>query len=425
MMNYRGMPGYTGANLPNDQYWSTDYKPGMGNPGGTGGGGPQYNMQSASQFAPPNEGGPGNPNGANNMAKPMLPRFNPGFQNNKGPAPLQGYNPNSPAQLDQRAIAADPQGFAQWQREAAAAGYNYGNSGQQGQQGVQSGPPASLLQSFNSLMGGGQQGGYNGSGINPGFQNNKGPAPMQNWGGGPNGQWNGDFSQFANQQQGGYNGSGINPQPYGFGQGGAPTMGTYSPSVQMNQSQAPLAQHLSGLSPVQTGGSAQFNRGYSGDTVQGRQDAWQNQQQAPRQDNYYRRPSMGGDPFNQYGYAGQSPSLGRYQPPMMSNPYDPQGGWLGSGGYSYNIPNSYGSGQWNQFNSTDTANRNFGQTQNQPTLGVNQSVRQGQPQYQSPFASGDPSRSQNLLAYMQGIAQPQQKPQYTQPGAPSQPGPVT
>jgi len=325
MMNYRGMPGYTGANLPNDQYWSTDYKPGMGNPGGTGGGGPQYNMQSASQFAPPNEGGPGNPNGANNMAKPMLPRFNPGFQNNKGPAPLQGYNPNSPAQLDQRAIAADPQGFAQWQREAAAAGYNYGNSGQQGQQGVQSGPPASLLQSFNSLMGGGQQGGYNGSGINPGGMYNR-QGPMQ-------------------------------------------------------------------------------DRGFDGRGG-------------------YNRP-MYNDPYQQYGYAGQSQSLGRYQPPMMSNPYDPQGGWLGSGGYSYNIPNSYGSGQWNQFNSTDTANRNFGQTQNQPTLGVNQSVRQGQPQYQSPFASGDPSRSQNLLAYMQGIAQPQQKPQYTQPGAPSQPGPVT
>lgn len=340
MMNYRGMPGYTGANLPNDQYWSTDYKPGMGNPGGTGGGGPQYNMQSASQFAPPNEGGPGNPGGANNMAKPVLPRFT-------------------------------------------------GNS----------------------------------------FQNNKGPAPMQNWGGGPNGQWNGDFSQFANQQQGGYNGSGINPSPYGFGQGGAPTMGTYSPSVQMNQSQAALAQHLSGLSPVQTGGSAQFNRGYSGDTVQGRQDSWQNQQQAPRQDNYYRRPSMGGDPFNQYGNAGQSQQLGRYQPPMMGNPYDPQGGWTNGGGYSYNIPNSYGSGQWNQFNSTDTANRNFGQTQNQPVLGVNQSVRYGQPspQYQSPFASGDPSRAQNLYAYMQSVSQPQQpqQPRYTQPGSPEQPGPVT
>ena len=167
MMNYRGMPGYTGANLPNDQYWSTDYKPGMGNPGGTGGGGPQYNMQSASQFAPPNEGGPGNPNGANNMAKPMLPRFTGGsFQNNKGMAPLTPFDRqvqgqgSQISQLDQRAIAADPQGFAQWQRDAAAAGYNYGNAGTQGQQHPQGG--------YSSQFANQQQGGYNGSGINPG-----------------------------------------------------------------------------------------------------------------------------------------------------------------------------------------------------------------------------------------------------------------
>lgn len=365
---------------PNAQYQYDNMFRSNSIDGGTGGGG-MYNMQAPSTYAPVNQGGPGNPNGANNMAKPMLPRFTGGsFQNNKGPAPLQGYNPNSPAQLDQRAIAADPQGFAQWQRDAAAAGYNYGNAGAQGQQPTQGGPPASLFQTYNSLMNSGQQGGYNGSGINP--------------------------------------------QPYGFGQGGAPTMGTYSPSVQMNQSQAPLAQHLSGLSPVQTGGSAQFSRGYSGDTVQGRQDAWQNQQQAPRQDNYYRRPNMGGDPFNQYGYAGQSPSLGRYQPPMMSNPNDPSGGWLGGGGYSYNIPNSYGSGQWNQFNSTDRPSRNFGQTQNAGNFALG-NVRYSQPAYQSPFASGDPSRGQNYYAYLSTLGQQPQQPRYTQPGTPDQPGPVT
>ena len=308
------LPGYSAGYNP--QYYNNANLPsgGTGNDymsaGGEGG---QYNMQAPSTYAPVNQGGPGNPNGANNMAKPMLPRFNPGFQNNKGPAPLQGYNPNSPAQLDQRAIAADPQGFAQWQREAAAAGYNYGNSGQQGQQGVQSGPPASLLQSFNSLMGGGQQGGYNGSGINP---------------------------------------------------------------------------------PI------------------------------PREDNYYRRPNMGGDPFNQYGYAGQSPSLGRYQPPMMSNPNDPSGGWLGGGGYAYNIPNSYGSGQWNQFNSTDRPSRNFGQTQNAGNFALG-NVRYSQPAYQSPFASGDPSRGQNYYAYLSTLGQQPQQPRYTQPGTPDQPGPVT
>lgn len=311
------LPGYSAGYNP--QYYNNANLPsgGTGNDYmSAGGAGGQYNMQAPSPYAPVNQGGPGNPGGANNMAKPMLPRFT-------------------------------------------------GNS----------------------------------------FQNNKGPAPLTS-------------------NDVGYNGSGINPQPYGFGQGGAPTMGTYSPSVQMNQSQAPLAQHLSGLSPVQTGGSAQFNRGYSGDTVQGRQDSWQNQQQAPRQDNYYRRPSMGGDPFNQYGYAGQSPSLGRYQPPMMSNPYDPQGGWLGGGGYSYNIPNSYGSGQWNQFNSTDRPSRNFGQTQNAGNFALG-NVRYSQPAYQSPFASGDPSRGQNYYAYLSTLGQQPQQPRYTQPGTPDQPGPVT
>lgn len=255
MMNYRGMPGYTGANLPNDQYWSTDYKPGMGNPGGTGGGGPQYNMQSASQFAPPNEGGPGNPGGANNMAKPVLPRFT-------------------------------------------------GNS----------------------------------------FQNNKGPAPMQNWGGGPNGQWNGDFSQFANQQQGGYNGSGINP--------------------------GNMAQQLQGMNVP--AGFRPSARGFGQSGFGAGQEA-QDQDMMQRQQGY-RRP-MYNDPYQQYGYAGQSQSLGRYQPPMMGNPYDPQGGWTNGGGYSYNIPNSYGSGQWNQFNSTDRASSQFGQSPNTPQMGVNQSVR--------------------------------------------------
>lgn len=290
MMNYRGMPGYTGANLPNDQYWSTDYKPGMGNPGGTGGGGPQYNMQSASQFAPPNEGGPGNPGGANNMAKPVLPRFT-------------------------------------------------GNS----------------------------------------FQNNKGPAPMQNWGGGPNGQWNGDFSQFANQQQGGYNGSGINP--------------------------GNMAQQLQGMNVP--AGFRPSARGFGQSGFGAGQEA-QDQDMMQRQQGY-RRP-MYNDPYQQYGYAGQSQSLGRYQPPMMSDPYNPTGGWTNGGGYSYNIPNSYGSGQWNQFNSTDRASSQFGQSPNTPQMGVNQSVRY-------------PQQSQNYYSSL--LQQQPQQPRYTQPGSPEQPGPVT
>jgi len=156
--------------------------------------------------------------------------------------------------------------------------------------------------------------------------------------------------------------------------------------------------------------------------MQGRQDAWQNQQQAPRQDNYYRRPNMGGDPFNQYGYAGQSPSLGRYIPPMMTNPGDVNA-WNNQGGYAYNIPNSYGSGQWNQFNSRDVAFPNFGQSQNVPTPRLNPG--NPPPSYQSPFGRPDPQRQQNYLAYMMNLAQGgQAQSNSTQPGAPDQPPPV-
>lgn len=228
------------------------------------GGNGMYNMQAPSTYAPVNQGGPGNPNGANNMAKPMLPRFTGGsFQNNKGPAPLA---PNDV--------------------------------------------------------------GYNGGGINP--------------------------------------------------------------------------------------------------------------PQIPREDNYYHNPGsiydairnfrnpnqQPSDPFDRYGYAGQSQQLGRYQPPMMSNPNDPSGGWLGGGGYAYNIPNSYGSGQWNQFNSTDRPNRNFGQSPNAGNFAIG-NVRYRQPTYQSPFAGGDPGRSQNYFAYLSTLGQQPQQPRYTQPGTPDQSGPVT
>lgn len=228
------------------------------------GGNGMYNMQAPSTYAPVNQGGPGNPNGANNMAKPMLPRFTGNsFQNNKGPAPLTPYD--------------------------------------------------------RQMMGG-----YDGSGINPGGMYNR-QGPMQ-------------------------------------------------------------------------------DRGFDGRGG-------------------YNRP-MYNDPYQQYGYAGQSQSLGRYQPPMMSNPNDPGGGWLGGGGYAYNIPNSYGSGQWNQFNSTDRPSRNFGQSPNAGNFAIG-NVRYRQPTYQSPFAGGDPGRSQNYYAYLSTLGQQPQQPRYTQPGTPDQPGPVT
>lgn len=129
-----------------------------------------------------------------------------------------------------------------------------------------------------------------------------------------------------------------------------------------------------------------------------------------------------GDPFNQYGYAGQSPQLGRYIPPMMTNPGDVNA-WNNQGGYAYNIPNSYGSGQWNQFNSRDVAFPQFGQSQNVPTPRLNPGTPP--PSYQSPFGRPDPMRQQNYLAYMMNLAQGgQAQSNSTQPGAPDQPPPV-
>ena len=124
----------------------------------------------------------------------------------------------------------------------------------------------------------------------------------------------------------------------------------------------------------------------------------------------------------QYGYAGQSPQLGRYIPPMMTNPGDVNA-WNNQGGYACNIPNSYGSGQWNQFNSRDVAFPNFGQSQNVPTPRLNPGTPP--PSYQSPFGRPDPMRQQNYLAYMMNLAQGgQARSNSTQPGAPDQPPPV-
>jgi hypothetical protein len=39
-----------------------------------------------------------------------------------------------------------------------------------------------------------------------------------------------------------------------------------------------------------------------------------------------------------FANGGQRPELGRYRPPMMG----PNGGWQDQGGYSYNLPNSFG-----------------------------------------------------------------------------------
>jgi len=87
------------------------------------------------------------------------------------------------------------------------------------------------------------------------------------------------------------------------------------------------------------------------------------------------------DPFNQYGYGAQSPQLGRYVPPMLQDRNNPQS-WGQQGGYAYNIPNSYGSPSWNQFNSTDRAPQDLGQV---PQGGFNRPVPQLSPQDRSPM----------------------------------------
>jgi hypothetical protein len=257
---------------------------------GTGPSNDNYNMGVQSPFSPPNNGGPGNPGTANNMPKPMLPRFQQ-FQNNKGPAPL---NPQDRA-----------------------------------------------MQYFQSVMGG--------AGTSSG-QMNTTPGP----------QW---------------------------------SRGNQAPPGYYEQGQQALQQQWNSLSPQER---ARYD-------------------QATQQ-------RMGGDPFNQYGYAGQSPSLGRYIPPMMTNPGDVNA-WNNQGGYAYNIPNSYGSGQWNQFNSRDVAFPSFGQSPNVPTPRLNPG--NPPPSYQSPFGRPDPQRQQNYLAYMMNLAQGgQAQSNSTQPGAPDQPPPV-
>lgn len=123
-----------------------------------------------------------------------------------------------------------------------------------------------------------------------------------------------------------------------------------------------------------------------------------------------RQGQMGGyqDPFNQYGNAGQSPQLGRYVPPMMNNPNGNNQDWTGGGGYSYNIPNSYGSPQWNQFNSTDRANPSFGQSPGISGGGQGRGYNYPpMPQFNSPYARPDQQRSQQYQQYMMSLAQGQ------------------
>jgi len=149
-------------------------------------------------------------------------------------------------------------------------------------------------------------------------------------------------------------------------------------------------------------------------------------------------PMQSQDTYNIYGAAGQSPQLGRYRPPMMENAENPQDWMGGAGGYSYNIPNSYGSSQWNQFNSTDRPFPRFGQAQPPQFGGTQQGtydphtnryyggpVQQQQPQQQQ----GNPwSALAGLFGFSnpyqmqapQPVPQPQapQPPNATMPGVP-------
>lgn len=55
----------------------------------------------------------------------------------------------------------------------------------------------------------------------------------------------------------------------------------------------------------------------------------------------------------QYNYAMdpfQSSNLGRYVPPTLTNPMGGADKWANTGGYSYNVPNSFGSAYGNSYN---------------------------------------------------------------------------
>lgn len=230
---------------------------------------PQYNMGASSDNAPVNQGGPGNPGGANNLAR--LPRFF-GGQNTKPPAPA-GQSPS--------------------------------------------------------------------------------------WGGGAGGQWNGDFSQFARPPVGQNNKGPAQMNPQVGGNSGI--MNYWNQQGVNSQQQYPThpAFPTPQLPTMQPG-----TGGQNGQRPPGMGLPPFRQQQQQREDMFQPQyPMQSQDPYNIYGAAGQSPQLGRYRPPMMENAENPQDWMGGAGGYSYNIPNSYGSSQWNQFNSTDRPFPRFGQTQ--------------------------------------------------------------
>lgn len=313
MAYYQGqpriLPQFTGQNTYQEPRTSLDEYTG----------GSPYNMGVESPYSPPNNGGPGNPGTANNMPKPMLPRFQQ-FQNNKGPAPL----------------TASDRGM-------------YG-------------------------------------GINPG-----------------------NMYSMVGQLQGMNAPPGFRPSAAGFGQGGS---GSYDAMDAAASGNPQVSMPFPNFAPPQ--GSGQFipPGGNGGQYTMSQRQPYEQQRQT-------------NNPLNQFGYGGQSPSLGRYVPPMMGNVND-MNSWQGGGGYAYNIPNSYGSGQWNQFNSRDMAFPQFGQP------GSNGSMRyrpfnESPPSYQSPFGRPDPARQQNYIAYMMSLAQGQQPTgnNPTQPGAPDQAGPVT
>ena len=347
---------------------------------GTGPSNENYNMGVQSPYSPPNNGGPGNPGTASNMPKPTLPRFQQ-FQNNKGPAPL---NPQDRAMQYFQSVMGGAGTSSGQMNTTPGPQWSRGNQAPPGyyEQGQQA-----LQQQWNSLspqerarydQATQQRMGGNG-GINPGnmynmiqqFQNNKGPAPLT-----PQDR---AMQQMSGQISGMQLPQDFNPWSGGFGQGGS------------NQ----------GASDARQGMQNQ----YTGD---------------PR--HLYEQQRQTNNPLNQFGYGGQSQSLGRYVPPMMTNPND-LNAWNNQGGYAYNIPNSYGSGQWNQFNSRDVAFPNFGQSQNVPTPRLNPGTPP--PSYQSPFGRPDPMRQQNYLAYMMNLAQGgQAQSNSTQPGAPDQPPPV-
>lgn len=112
--------------------------------------------------------------------------------------------------------------------------------------------------------------------------------------------------------------------------------------------------------------------------------------------------TQSGSPSMAYNYAPgprnmgyQNQNLGRYVPPMMSNPNANQ--WYNQGGYNYNLPNNYGPYQNAVFNGNQPMFMGGGQQYISPYMFANQ--QGNQQQFTNP-QNLDQSYRQRLMDFM-------------------------